>query len=152
MQIRGLKGFLMMSHRNGLVYAVFAGKRNLTRQELNMPCGDEDIRIAPIIQGSSKGGLFGIILGAVLVVAGIVFENPQLVYMGAALALGGVAQMLTPTPKGLSSGDTGASKASYNFNGPVNTVAQGNPVPLLYGRMIVGSAVISGSVYAEDQT
>jgi predicted phage tail protein len=65
--------------------------------------------------------------------------------------LGGVAQMLSPQQKGLSSKDSPDNGASYNFNGPVNTQAQGNPVPLLYGRMIVGSAVISAGIYAEDQ-
>ena len=33
----------------------------------------------------------------------------------------------------------------------VNVTAQGNPVPLLYGEMIVGSATISQGIYAEDQ-
>ncbi len=34
---------------------------------------------------------------------------------------------------------------------PVNTRAQGNPVPLLYGQMIVSSAVLSDGIYAEDK-
>ena len=41
--------------------------------------------------------------------------------------------------------------ASYNFNGPVNTTAQGNPVPLLYGELFVGSSTISAGIYSEDQ-
>jgi predicted phage tail protein len=40
--------------------------------------------------------------------------------------------------------------ASYLFNGPVNTTEQGNPVPVLYGRLIVGSQVVSASVCAYD--
>ncbi|WP_260627457.1 tail assembly protein [Pseudomonas protegens] len=43
------------------------------------------------------------------------------------------------------------NRPSYSFNGAVNTSVQGNPVPLLYGRMIVGSAVISAGIYSEDQ-
>ena len=39
----------------------------------------------------------------------------------------------------------------YHFNGVVNTTAQGNPVPLGYGRMIVGSAVVSAGIYAMDR-
>ncbi|HCW20974.1 MAG TPA: phage tail protein, partial [Achromobacter sp.] len=53
--------------------------------------------------------------------------------------------------RGLSTRDSPDNGASYNFNGPVNTSAQGIPVPVLYGRMIVGSAVISAGIYAEDQ-
>lgn len=42
------------------------------------------------------------------------------------------------------------------MNGTVNTQAQGNPVPVAYGGhdtmgMLVGSAVISGGIMAEDQ-
>ncbi|MEK7492166.1 MAG: tail assembly protein, partial [Pseudomonadota bacterium] len=70
---------------------------------------------------------------------------------GASMALGGVVQMLSPQAKGLSTKDSPNNGASYNFNGPVNTTAQGNPVPILYGRMIVGSAVLSGGIFAEDQ-
>jgi predicted phage tail protein len=35
-------------------------------------------------------------------------------------------------------------------NGSVNTSAQGYPVPVGYGRMIVGSAVISAGIVAEE--
>jgi predicted phage tail protein len=66
------------------------------------------------------------------------------------MTIGGVIQMLSPQqmPK---SGESANNGASYNFTGPVNTTAQGNPVPVLYGRMIVGSAVISAGIVAEDQ-
>jgi predicted phage tail protein len=33
----------------------------------------------------------------------------------------------------------------------VNLTAQGNPVPLLYGELIIGSSTISAGVYSEDQ-
>jgi predicted phage tail protein len=65
------------------------------------------------------------------------------------MIIGGVIQLLTPVPKG-SAANTAANAPSYVFNGAVNTQAQGNPVPLLYGRMIVGSAVISAGISAED--
>ena len=71
--------------------------------------------------------------------------------LGTALMLGGVMQLLSPQQKGLSAKDSPDNGASYNFNGPVNTTAQGNPVPLLYGELIVGSAVISAGIYSEDQ-
>lgn len=71
--------------------------------------------------------------------------------IGVSMMLGGVAQLLTPTAKGLSTKDGPDNGASYNFNGPVNTTAQGNPVPLLYGEMLIGSATISAGMYAEDQ-
>ncbi|SDI07303.1 hypothetical protein SAMN05216272_105299 [Pseudomonas panipatensis] len=70
---------------------------------------------------------------------------------GAALALGGVIQMLSPQPKSLKSRQDPANTPSYAFGGPVNTIAQGNPVGVLYGRRRIGGAIISAGIYAEDQ-
>ena len=71
--------------------------------------------------------------------------------MGMAMALGGLVQMLSPQQRALSAKDGPNNGASYNFNGPVNTTAQGNPVPLLYGELFVGSSTISAGIYSEDQ-
>lgn len=70
--------------------------------------------------------------------------------LGVAMMLGGVSQLLTRQPKGLAGVDDPDNGASYNFNGPVNVTAQGNPVPVLYGEMIVGSVTVSGDMYSED--
>jgi len=65
-------------------------------------------------------------------------------YLGMGLLLGGAAMMLAPdVPDG-----TSAEKAeNYLFGGPVNTVKQGEPIPLVYGRAIVGSKTISASLF-----
>lgn len=71
--------------------------------------------------------------------------------VGFMLMMSGVTQMLSPQPKGLSTGNGVSNEPSYAFNGVVNTTAQGGPVPLGYGRMIVGSAVISAGIYSADR-
>jgi predicted phage tail protein len=157
----GFERELMTSRDRGLTYAVFLGKENIVRDNLNDPVGCVDIRIAPILVGSKQAGLFQTIIGAALVVVGAVITNftfgagapfgSALIMMGASMMLGGVMQMLSPQQKGLSAKDGPNNGASYNFNGPVNTSAQGNPVPKGYGRMIVGSAVISAGIYAQDK-
>lgn len=43
------------------------------------------------------------------------------------------------------------NKPSYAFGGPVNSIAQGNPVPLGYGKRRIGGALISAGIHAEDQ-
>ena len=96
-------------------------------------------------------GVLGIIGGIVLIVAGAVTGQPALMMAGAAMAIGGAVMMLSPQPSAAESADSANNRSSYAFNGPVNTEAQGNPVPLLYGELIVGSAVISGGVYVEDR-
>lgn len=150
--------WLTAAKDRGEGYAVFYGDNNLKEQELHLPALGKDIRIAPVILGSKSGGWFNIILGAVLIVVGSVLTaygfgaiGAPLIGMGWGMVVGGVAQLLTPTPKGMSSKDRPENIPSYNFNGPINTQAQGNPVPLLYGELIVGSAVISAGISVEDE-
>ena len=163
----GFERELMTSKDRGVGYACFLGRRNLADDQLCDLAGQEDIRIAPVVQGAKRGGLFTLVLGAALffaapylvnpVTAGLLGEGGAMVFgagvasMGKLLMFSGVTQLLSPQQKGLSTADGPDNGASYNFNGPVNTSAQGNPVPLLYGELIIGSASISAGIYAEDQ-
>ena len=159
----GFERELMTAHDRGVAFGVFVGRRNIGADELAMPGGDDDIRIAPVISGA-KSGWAQIIIGAVIVGVAMVatagVAAPFLAgagmwgtaaMVGVAMIAGGIVQVLAPTPKGIAARDGPDNGASYHFNGAVNTTAQGNPVPLLYGELMVGSAVISGAVYAEDQ-
>lgn len=154
-QLPGFQAFLMGAKDRGLTFAVFNGRRNLNKDQLHDPPGDDAIRIAPVLQGAKRGGVLQTIIGAVLIVAGFIaiatpFGAP-LISAGVSMVLGGVVQMLSPTQKGLGTQDSPDNRPSYAFNGPVNVQAQGNPVPLAYGRCWIGSAVISGGIFAEDQ-
>lgn len=155
----GFRKFMLCAKDSGLTFAVFNGRRNLGEDELPHPVGDAEIRIAPILIGSKSGGLFQVILGAALIASAFIpglnaatfaGASSTLLGLGASMAIGGVVQMLSPQTSGLasSSGDNGTS---YYFNGPVNSAAQGDCVPLVYGRMRVGSKVISAGIYSEDQ-
>ena len=156
----GLESFLMNAKKNGMVFAVFRGKRNIGLDDYQSLGGDNDIRIAPVIEGAKKAGVFQTILGAVMVVAGIAISylsSGTLSTFGASLAAGGIGmmaggvyQMLSPQPKGLQSRDDPDNKPSYAFGGAVNTIAMGNPVPVLYGEREIGGAIISAGIVAED--
>ncbi|WP_047685460.1 MULTISPECIES: tail assembly protein [Xenorhabdus] len=152
--VDGFERFLLTAKEQGLTFAVFNGKRNISREELVFS-GQDDIRIAPMIIGSKNAGVFQTILGAVMVVAGaFLWATPfgaPMVMSGAGMMLGGVVQMLSPMPGGLARREDPDNKPSYAFGGPVNTVAQGNPVPIGYGRRRIGGAIISAGIYAEDQ-
>jgi len=69
--------------------------------------------------------------------------------IGSNLLFSGVSQALTSTPK-QQSVEAPSNKPSYAFDGAVNTAAQGNPVPVCYGRLIVGSQVISAGLTVEQ--
>jgi predicted phage tail protein len=160
--IPGFEREIMRSQERGIAYAVFADKRNLRANEYTHPLDDEEIRIAPILQGAKNSGVFQTVLGAAIIAltywasdgtsALITPQTATIGYgIGASMVLGGVMQLLSPQQRGLASTNSADNGASYNFNGPVNTQVQGNPVPLLFGEMLVGSAVASGSIYTEDQ-
>lgn len=159
----GFENRLLDSESKGVRYACFIGRRNLGEDELARPAGNEDIRIAPMPTGAKRGGLMQVVVGVALIVASFIpglnvavwgsamTISGTMMSMGMAMALGGLVQMLSPQQRALSVKDGPINGASYNFNGPVNTTAQGNPVPLLYGELIVGSSTISAGIYSEDQ-
>lgn len=158
MQIPGLEKYLTNSKDEGVTYAVFYGKKNLSKEQLRSDCHGEDIRIAPVLMGSKRNGIFQTVLGVVLIVVGAVLTawgygpiGQPMVKLGYAMVVGGIVQLLTPTPKGMGARDKPDNLASYTFNGAINTQAQGNPVGVLYGELIIGSAVGSAGIDPEDQ-
>lgn len=157
-QFPGFERYMNESADKGLRFALFNGKENISEEELGKPTGKDVIRIVPVITGSKRAGSLQTIVGSVMIAAAFVLSftpfaaaSPFLYQMGAAMVIGGVLQMLSPQAKGLGAQDSPTNRASYSFNGPVNTSAQGNPVGLLYGQLVVGSAVISAGIYAQDQ-
>lgn len=160
-QLVGFDAFLTQAKDNGLVFAVFYGKKNLTEDELLNPHGHDSIRIAPVIMGSKNGGWLNVIVGAVMVFIGFAISGfsfgtltpvgAMFVAAGIAMIAGGVVQLLSPAPKGRSSQDRPENQPSYAFNGPINTQAQGNPVMVVYGDMMTGSAVLSAGINSVDQ-
>lgn len=147
--------YLLESGKRNVFYKVMVGKEARTADQLHDPSGQSVIKIIPVIGGAGgRANPFTFIAAAVLVVASIGLNiafpgnpvSPYLMNAGIAMAIGGVVQMLTPLPKTPNQQDRPDNKPSYVFNGSVNTSAQGYPVPVGYGRMIVGSAVISAGI------
>lgn len=70
--------------------------------------------------------------------------------LGASLVLGGIAQAISPSSVQSTStferGRDAAKMESFTFSGIVNTAKQGLPVPIVYGRCFVGSAVLSSGL------
>ena len=60
--------------------------------------------------------------------------------------LTGVAQMLSPVPRPPGAAEAPTQLESNSFSGIVNTTRQGVAVPIAYGRVFVGSAVISAGL------
>jgi predicted phage tail protein len=153
------KQHLIDSEKRGVAYRVVVGNEDITENDLHNPSGKNVIKFVPVLQGAGGGGVINVIIGAVLIAASFVAPlvgagaaSPYLLNAGIAMVIGGVVQMLTPIPSTNISDDNNRpdNKPSYTFNGAVNTSAQGYPVPIGYGRMIVGSAVISAGITVEE--
>lgn len=155
-------------HMGDQHYRVTVGNYDLLPEELHDPAGQQEIKIVPVMIGA--GAVGRIIAGVALIVlsfgvaslaagaalAGtlsgfglqaLAFATQAGLYIGASLALSGVAQLLTPTPRVPTGPDTqNDPRKSYSFSGIQNTSRQGIPVPIVYGETVVGSVVISAGI------
>ena len=157
---KGFEAYFSSAHHDGYGFKIFVGGRGLRGYEETVsPTGQSEvIRIVPTLLGSGTGWV-KIFVGAVLVAGGIVVSGltwggaapvgGAMISLGLGLIIGGVTQLLTSPPAVPGNSDT-ARKESYIFSGPENTSVQGKPVPVGYGRMIVGSAVISAGIEVYD--
>ena len=134
-------------------YRVSVGSYDLTADELHDPAGQQEIKIVPVVAGAGAVGriiagvaLIALSFGAGALIAGAAlagnlsgFGLQALAFavnlgftVGASLVLGGVAQLLTPTPKIGSGKDSEQDpRKSYSFSGIQNTSRQGLPVASL---------------------
>lgn len=146
-QIPAFKKYLLEAEQKGVGFAVFLDDLNIVEDQVEMQTTAEEIHIMPKPMGSD--GVFGIITGALLIGAGFMFGMPFLVSAGIGLMAGGVVSLLMPVPD-IPDTDMPENKPNYGFGGAVTTVAQGHPVPILYGRRVVGGFMASGGTYAEE--
>ena len=148
------------AHMSYQHYRVSVGTYDLIAEELHHPAGAAPISFVPVVTGAGATGR--IILGALLIIGAFftggatigllglvapVAVSSVLLFAGATLLLGGVAQLLTPTPKVPQGADKQDDpRKSYSFSGIQNTSRQGVPVPIVYGETLVGSVVISAGI------
>ena len=117
--------------------------------ELTIKRKIEKIDIVPVIEGAGFfddiGDWFNTIVGIGLAIYGLGTGSAALFFAGVQLASQGIANLLAEPPEYEDFRDieVGNKRASYLFNGATNTVNEGGPVPIGYGRLIVGSQVIS---------
>lgn len=160
----GLAQWLLDREAEGMAFRVTRGRDKITNEApegLVLPWSEREVfSIAPVIVGAGRGVvriLAGIALIGLGFLAGGGFfgaafaKNLGLIAavktVGVSLALGGVAELISPTPSlGFNTGKEAARLESFTFSGIVNTSKQGMAVPICYGRAFVGSAVISSGL------
>ena len=119
----------------------------------------ESIDIIPLVEGSGSkiGGAIMTIVGIILVAVGVFMPSaasPLLISAGLTLIAGGVSMLLAKPPKfdDFREIENTKKSSSYLFNGPTNTANEGGPVPIGYGRLIIGSQVIQTSINTRQMT
>lgn len=156
-------------------YRVSVGEYDLTLDELHHPSGQQEIKIVPIIGGAGGNGVGTILAGVALIALSFVSfgagawagvggwaaaagaapvagsASLAVFSIGASLVLGGVAQLISPVPtatQGINSETD--PRTTYSFSGIQQTSRQGVPVPIVYGKTLTGSVVISAGIDTEQ--
>lgn len=150
--------YLIEASEAGVYYEIQRGKELLESvDELLLSLNNEDIIITEIPSGSKTGG--GKLIAAIAITVAIL--QPQLIpglegllgktligdftvkaalaSVATNLAMTGISQLLAPGPEV----DAAEENKGYLFNGPVNNIAQGMPIPVAYGELVVGGSPIS---------
>ena len=175
----GLEKWLIDTERDGVGYRVTIGKERVTDDlsPLVMPWSEQEVfSITPVIAGAGRG--FGMIAAGIgLVALAVVTAGSSIAFTGAgfaattaggfaaatfgtklAIAAGtlglgltfmGIAQAISPQPE-VPQFDESAQLESFSFSNVVNTSKQGLPVPIAYGRVFVGSAIISSGTDVDE--
>lgn len=104
--------------------------------------------------GSKKAGGIQIALGILLIAfsggiagLGLGLSKGAVILTGAQLILGGALQLLQKSPK---ADPTQGDKKSRFINGDKNTVKEGTPIPLIYGRQKVYPHILSFNIDSDD--
>jgi predicted phage tail protein len=157
-QLEGFREYMITAHENGIGFRVVdEDPEGMDYQNILMTC--KRLIIAPVMVGGSALGR--ILLGAALIafsfaIPGLAFSavlsgaissgignalligGQLLASAGVSLALGGIAQLLAPSPGG-------ERRESFLFDRASVTTNQGLPVPLLYGRFLASDPLIISS-------
>ena len=175
----GLDKWLIDSQKEGLAYKVLLGETEVGEdncENLLYPWSEREIfHITPVLVGSGGRGFGTVLFGAALIGLSFVTFGGSALFaggtgagLGGALAgkaiwagagskmlgmigfgliAGGISQMLTPVPKA----PPEANKLqSFSFSGIAQTTQQGGPIPIIYGKCFVGSAVLSAGLDTFD--
>lgn len=116
----------------------------------------DEIHVIPAIGGSgSNGGIFMIVAGAVLIGAAFFTGGATLsawgalqvglAVGGASMVLGGLATVMTKIPSAQAPRQAKTGN-STSFSSVDNIAGQGEAIPLLYGRCLIGSKVVSQQI------
>ena len=152
---RKLSKILLEDHEKRLKYQVKINNKpidssnfdindlsTILNSELCINTKIEKIDIIPLLEGSGNK-----VMGTIVAIIGIILI-PATGGASLALVFAGISVMMAKPPKfdDFREIEEGKKKVSYLFDGPTNAANEGGPVPIGYGRLLVGSQVIQTSM------
>jgi len=178
---QGLDKWMIDSEQHGVGYRVQLGTELVKESEIEnllLPWSEREVfSITPVITGAGRGtGM--ILLGAALIGLSFVTFGTSTLFaggtgaglsgalagkaiwagagskalglIGLSLVMGGVGQMLSPPPPDLDMKQANKLQ-NYSFSGVTNTAQVGTAIPIAFGRVFVGSSVISSGLDVDQE-
>jgi predicted phage tail protein len=168
---RKLNKFLLDNDKNNIKYQVITNNKiikksfdetdreQIKNSELAINLGNlRTIDIVPVIEGAGDAlDFINIFLGVTLIFAAFFagpIWGPMLFMTGLGLAFKGIANLLAKPPalEEFREIEKTRQAVSYLFNGPENTINEGGPVPVGYGRLIIGSQNVASNYVIKQNT
>ena len=153
--------YLQESGDRGIDFALEVAGKEMEENERTLPLKEGDFTLTPVPRGS-KSKWLRIIVGVALMAVGYIgagsdflsfgsFTSAQVGFamftMGLNLTLTSLAMADAPDP----SVDTSGPQ-SYLFNGSEQNIVEGDPIPILYGRLRVPGRPVSCDVKGNDNS
>ena len=154
------------NEKQNIKYKVLADGKNLFSKSIDKPEDAKDsemfvkkkmkkIDIVPVFEGAGSDDKDALLIvgGALMIGAGIAMGSPMLIQLGLFALITGLANMLSEPPEFEDFREIQQTnkRESYLFNGPINTYNPGGPVPIGYGRILVGSLAIAFAQNNQDK-
>ena len=157
---RNLSKAILENEKQNIKYKILTDEKSLFSEDVNdiekvknsemfVSKKYKTIDIVPVLEGAGDGAkdLGMVIGGGLLFGIGYAMESTTMMIIGAYSFLTGMSNLLAEPPEFEDFREIQQvnKKESYLFNGPVNTYNPGGPVPVGYGRVMVGSLTIAYS-------
>ena len=142
---------LVELQREGLCYDMIINKKRITNgPDMDQMSNPATVDLVPAISGS------GPLMAPLLMTTGLFTAGSTALAFAASIAnfvlFAAISYALTPKPENEALEiSSKASKSSLIFSNTANLASQGSPVPIGYGRLLVGSQVIQATIKSFPQ-
>ena len=157
---RKLSQAIFANEKQNIKYKILTDDKNLFSKPINEAGEAKDsemflsktmksIDVVPVLEGAGDDAkdVALVVGGAMMFGMGLDQKNLMMMQMGAYAMLTGMSNLLAEPPdfEDFREIQQTHKKESYLFSGPINTYNPGGPVPVGYGRVMVGSLAIAYS-------